>query len=92
MIRIQCPNCGLRNSSEFRFGGEYNPRPQQPLTISDPEWTEYIYFRDNKRGEQIEWWYHRNGCGSWFLAKRNTQSNEVINTYLWAKRTSRDEE
>ena len=30
MLILSCPNCGERNVSEFRFGGEYNPRPADP--------------------------------------------------------------
>jgi sarcosine oxidase, subunit delta len=92
MIRIECPHCGLRNSSEFRYGGEYNPRPSQPLTVSNPEWTDYIYFRDNKLGEQVEWWYHGNGCGTWFLAERHTKSNKVLKTYLWSSQANTEDE
>ncbi len=88
MIRISCPNCGLRNVSEFRFGGEYNPRPRQPLSVSDDEWTEYIYMRRNKSGRQTEWWYHRNGCGSWFMAERHTKTNEIERTFFWQDRES----
>jgi heterotetrameric sarcosine oxidase delta subunit len=83
MIRITCPNCGPRNASEFRFGGEYNPRPKQPLAVTDAEWTDYIYMRRNKAAVQKEWWYHRNGCGAWFLAERHTKTNEVLSTSFW---------
>jgi sarcosine oxidase delta subunit len=26
-------------------------------------------------GRQIEWWHHRSGCQSWFLAERDTLNN-----------------
>ena len=90
MIQIKCPNCGLRNASEFRFGGEYNPRPRQPLAVSDAAWTEYIYLRRNRLGVQAEWWYHRNGCGTWFLAERHTKTNVVLRTYFWHEREAQD--
>jgi len=85
MIRIDCPNCGPRNALEFRYGGEYNPRPSQPLSVSDDEWADYIYMRDNRLGIQTEWWYHRAGCQKWFLAERNTQTHEVLATYFWGE-------
>jgi len=88
VIQVECPNCGLRNASEFRYGGEVNPRPPQPLAIGDAEWTDYIYMRRNAAGVQTEWWYHRNGCGTWFLAERDTKTNAVVRTYLWGKVTS----
>ena len=44
------------------------------------ELTDYVYFRDNVAGVQREWWYHRLGCGLWFLAERDTRTNEVLRT------------
>ena len=35
----------------------------------------------NINGLQKEWWYHRDGCGKWFVAERDTTSNEVNSTY-----------
>jgi sarcosine oxidase delta subunit len=29
---------------------------------------------------QREWWFHRSGCGAWFLAERDTRTNEVFLT------------
>lgn len=85
MIQINCPNCGRRNAREFRFGGEYNPRPKQPLATEQDEWTNYIYMKANKLGMQKEWWYHRSGCQLWFLAERDTKTNRVSKTYFWNK-------
>jgi sarcosine oxidase delta subunit len=31
---------------------------------------------------QREWWYHRIGCGLWFVAERDTRTNEVLSTEL----------
>lgn len=90
MIQIKCPNCGPRNAGEFRYGGEYNPRPPQPLAVSDTAWAEYIYMRRNRQGVQREWWYHRNGCGTWFLAERHTRTNAVLKTYFWHEREAQD--
>lgn len=83
MVLLACPNCGLRNTQEFRFGGEYNPRPKTPLDTTDTAWTDFIFMRDNKAGVQREWWYHRAGCGLWFLAERHTKTNEVLKTFVW---------
>jgi heterotetrameric sarcosine oxidase delta subunit len=85
MIQINCPNCGPRNSQEFRYGGEYNPRPTQPIDASEGEWTNYLFLQENKLGVQKEWWYHRAGCGLWFLAERHTKTNQVERTFRWAK-------
>ena len=86
MILIDCPNCGPRNSQEFRYGGEYNPRPGKPLEVDDVEWTDYLFMKVNKQGEQKEWWYHRAGCQLWFLAERNTKTNVVKRTTYWNKK------
>ena len=41
-----------------------------------------MYFRRNVAGVQREWWYHRSGCRAWFLAERDTRTNEVLWTAL----------
>lgn len=83
MLILACPNCGARNAGEFRFGGEYRPRPADPARVSDEEWADYLYQRDNTLGPQREWWYHRAGCGLWFMAERHTRTNQVLRTYRW---------
>ncbi len=87
MIILSCHNCGDRNVSEFRFGGEYIPRPEDPSACSDSDWTDYLYSRSNRMDIQIEWWYHNAGCELWFLAERNTLTNQVIKTYLWQQKS-----
>ena len=77
---LQCPHCGLRDVNEFRFQGEVTKRPGPDPKLR--ELTEYVYFRDNVAGVQQEWWYHRHGCGSWFLAERDTRTNEMLLTEL----------
>lgn len=83
MIQLTCPHCGERNVSEFRYGGEYNPRPKSPNEVDDQEWANFLFMRDNILGVQLEWWYHRAGCGSWFVAERHTKRNEVLRTFLF---------
>jgi heterotetrameric sarcosine oxidase delta subunit len=83
MIRVPCPHCGQRNANEFRYGGEVNARPAHQVALSDTEWADYLYMRRNVQGVQTEWWYHRDGCGAWFLAERHTKTNEIVRTYLW---------
>ena len=84
MLLLSCPNCGQRNASEFRFGGENAPRPSSPMDASDAEWLQYLYLRANGRGVQVEWWFHQAGCGLWFLAERDRGANEFVRTYTWA--------
>ena len=84
MLLLNCPNCGERNEAEFRFGGEYNERPQNPEEPgSDEAWADYLYLRKNKLGVQQEWWYHRAGCGLWFMAERHTKTQVIEKTYFW---------
>ena len=84
MILIECPNCGPRNAQEFRYGGEYNPRPHEPLAVEPDEWVDYVYMQANTHGQQREWWYHRAGCQLWFLADRHTKTNVIIGTAVWS--------
>jgi sarcosine oxidase subunit delta len=46
------------------------------------ELTDYVYFRDNVAGVQREWWYHRTGCQTWFVAERDTRTNDVLRTLI----------
>ena len=46
------------------------------------ELTDYVYFRRNVAGVQREWWQHRFGCELWFLAERDTRTNEVLRVEL----------
>ena len=77
---LTCPHCGPRDVNEFRYQGEVTHRPQREPTLR--ELSEYVYFRDNVAGVQREWWYHRAGCGIWFVAERDTRSNEVLRTEI----------
>jgi heterotetrameric sarcosine oxidase delta subunit len=79
---VTCPNCGARNVSEFRYGGASRPRPDVNATTPQA-WADYLYARANPLGIAQEWWYHRAGCGCWFVAERHTKTHEVIRTYLW---------
>jgi heterotetrameric sarcosine oxidase delta subunit len=76
---LDCPSCGKRSVYEFLFGGETRQRPA--LSAPQHDWTAYIYMRANSTGVQTEWWYHRHGCRQWFLAERNTTTNDVLASY-----------
>ena len=49
----------------------------EPAPPTVRELNEYIYFRRNVAGVQREWWSHRTGCELWFVAERDTRTNEV---------------
>ena len=80
MILLSCPNCGQRNVSEFKFGGETVSRPAPDETTRE-SWAAYLYMRKNVLGVQRESWYH-SACGSWFIAERHTKTQEVLKTYF----------
>jgi heterotetrameric sarcosine oxidase delta subunit len=73
---LECPHCGPRDVGEFATTGEVLTRAAGQATLR--ELAEYVYFRRNVAGVQREWWYHRQGCGTWFLAERDTRTNEVL--------------
>jgi len=75
MITIDCPNCGPRNSSEFRHSGESRPRPDVS-TVTPQEWRSYLYLKRNPAGWTTESWYHSAGCRRFFTVERHTVSNE----------------
>jgi len=77
---LECPHCGRRDASEFGFQGEVSRRPPSKPTLG--ELTDYIYFRRNVAGVQREWCYHRLGCKLWFIAERDTRTNEVLKTEI----------
>ena len=72
---LSCPFCGPRPVDEYAYFGEVTTRPTGSPSLR--ELTDYVYFRDNVAGVQREWWQHRSGCGEWFLAERDTRTNEV---------------
>lgn len=80
-FQLTCPNCGKRPVSEFICKGEFIPRPLPTAAL--PDWTDYLYLRQNRRGRQLEWWYHRNGCQSWFLVERDTTDNTAHRSFWY---------
>jgi len=80
MLRIPCPYCGTRDESEFRFGGESHvERPG--LEVSDAEWADYLFNRNNPKGLHYERWCHTYGCSQWFNVVRDTLTHEIHAVY-----------
>jgi sarcosine oxidase subunit delta len=44
-------------------------------------WGEYLFFRDNPKGQHSERWRHAQGCGQWFNLVRNTVTHEILSVY-----------
>ena len=81
---LTCPMCGKRQVSEFTFRGEYDRRPSPDDGMD--RWTDYVFFKKNTRGRQIEWWYHQSGCRRWFLVARDTTDNTEHVSFLFDDR------
>jgi len=76
VIRIPCPHCNARNSSEFRHVGEAATRPD-PSTTSPEQWRAYLYERSNPAGWTTETWFHTMGCRRFISVERHTVTNEI---------------
>ncbi len=76
MMRIPCPYCGPRNSSEFAYKGESRPRPEVG-SVTPAQWRAYLYDHANPEGWVAEGWYHRAGCRRYLKVERHTLTNEV---------------
>ena len=80
-FQLNCPNCGKRAVSEFTFKSEFQDRPAPDADFK--EWGDFVFLRENKKGKQIEWWFHRSGCQSWFLVERDTTNNTDHQSFLF---------
>jgi heterotetrameric sarcosine oxidase delta subunit len=75
-LQIPCPHCGLREFSEFGFGGEV-----RELASPDSERDfDRVYLNDNAPGPQLERWFHAYGCRRWFAITRDTVTNEILDS------------
>ena len=76
MIRINCPYCGLRDHSEFTYGGDASVE-YPPLSASPQAWHDAVFMRENLRGMQSETWHHLHGCRMWLVVERDTMTHEI---------------
>lgn len=82
MLLIDCPYCGPRDETEFSCGGEAHIlRPLAENQITDTEFADYLFLRDNPKGVFLERWVHTAGCRRWFNACRDTVSHAFIEIY-----------
>ncbi len=82
MLLFSCPNCGPRDETEFHYGGQAHvPYPKDTDAMTDKEWAEFLFYRDNTRGDFAERWVHSTGCRQWFNMLRDTVSYEVKAVY-----------
>ena len=82
MLVITCPHCGPREESEFSCGGEAHiARPLAENSLTDAEFADYLFLRDNPKGVFLERWRHAVGCRRWFNMVRDTVTHEIIEVY-----------
>jgi sarcosine oxidase subunit delta len=82
MQLISCPWCGPREEAEYHYGGQAHVAyPHDVGAMSDADWADYLFFRDNPRGPFAERWVHAAGCRRWFNAVRDTGTHEVLAVY-----------
>ena len=82
MLLIDCPYCGPRDEEEFSCGGEAHiMRPPADAELTDRQFGEYLFLRDNPKGLFLERWHHSAGCRRWFNMLRDTVSHDIIEIY-----------
>ena len=85
MLLIHCPYCDeKRPEIEFAHAGEAHiarPNAKEQSKMSDEARSQYMFIRDNVRGESAERWWHNAGCNMFFNAIRNTVTDKFVMTY-----------
>jgi sarcosine oxidase, subunit delta len=78
MLLIPCPHCGDRDETEFHYGGQAGVAyPADPMAVTDEQWAEYVFMRENPKGWFAERWFHTAGCRRWFNLERHTVTYEI---------------
>ncbi|MCX8995928.1 sarcosine oxidase subunit delta [Rhizobiaceae bacterium BDR2-2] len=74
---LNCPINGPRNINEFQcFGPVKDEAPETAESI-----VSRIFHAANPAGPLVEWWRHT-PSNTFFLAERNTLTDEIIRTWL----------
>jgi heterotetrameric sarcosine oxidase delta subunit len=82
VLLIPCPWCGPRDEIEFRYGGQAHlAYPPDPETLTDAEWADYLFMRENPKGDWSERWMHTAGCRRWFNVVRSTATHRILSAY-----------
>jgi sarcosine oxidase subunit delta len=86
MLRIDCPVCGLRDETEFSYGGDASKIRPKLNDENEQNWYNFVFVRENPAGMHSEYWQHVGGCRYWLVAERNTLTNEIIRIELASER------
>ena len=76
-MRLPCPHCGLRDYSEFRYGGDASKQRPAHGAGDRKAWADYYLLFDNPKGPHTEYWQHVLGCRQWLILERDTATNAV---------------
>lgn len=88
MLPIPCPHCGVRDHTEFTYGGDATrPRPDTAGEVDDATWTAYLYLRENPASSHVEYWHHTLGCRQWLRVSRDTTTQRISSASGPAPRT-----
>ena len=77
MLQLPCPFCGLRDETEFAYGGDAGINYPGMDNNDEREWSKYVFIRRNPRGAHREYWHHLHGCRQWLIIKRNTETHDI---------------
>lgn len=81
MLLLTCPHCGIAaEETELAPGGEAHLRRAGPDSSAEA-FESYLFDRVNAKGAVLERWRHAHGCGKWFLAARDSVTQQVYGTY-----------
>jgi sarcosine oxidase subunit delta len=75
-MRIPCPFCGPRDSSEFAYLGDASA--VRPEAADEQAMFAHVYLRDNPAGPHREHWYHASGCRLWLMVTRDTRTHAIL--------------
>lgn len=76
MLRIPCPFCGVRDHSEFSYGGDASVE-YPALDAPESEWVEAVFQRENLDGVLLETWQHLHGCRMWIVVQRDVRTHAI---------------
>ena len=46
------------------------------------QWFDYVYLRDNPKGDIDEYTHHSGGCRTWLVVTRSTETHEIKSVSL----------
>ena len=83
MLLIHCPYCEEdRPELEFAHAGEAHiVRPKNMDKLTDEQFEEMFFNRENPKGICLERWRHAHGCNRFFNAARNTVTDRFLKVY-----------